>query len=152
MFFFRIFEFLKNGPNISKKRQNLAQVGIHFRFWSTTQYKNCRNKAKFQSEACVQNIYRYIFGFLNFWKMAQISPKKFKIWHRKAYIFFSSPLPDTKIVEIRPNISQRRVFKISRHVFSDFWIFQNWSKYPQKTSKFGSGRHTFSFPVRYRIR
>ena len=33
--------------------------------------------------------------------------------------------------------------------FSDFRIFENWPKYCQKTSKFGSGMHTFSCPTRY---
>ena len=31
------------GQNIPKKRQNLAQEGIHFRFRSATGYANCRN-------------------------------------------------------------------------------------------------------------
>ena len=54
--FFRIFEFLKIGQNIPKKRQNLAQEGIHFRVQLATRYKNHRNNVKFQSKVCFQNI------------------------------------------------------------------------------------------------
>ena len=45
--FFRIFEFLKIGQNIPKKRQNLAQEGIHFRVHLPTRYKNLRYNVKF---------------------------------------------------------------------------------------------------------
>ena len=82
------------------------------------------------SQRCVFEISRGdFFGFLNFWKLAKIFQKNIKIWLRKAYIFLCSRLPTTKIVEIRWNFSQRRVFKISR---GDLFGFLNFWKLPSR--------------------
>ena len=51
--------------------------------------------------------------------LLKISQNMAQIFFRKTYIFVSGPLPDTRIVEIKRNFSQRRVFEISRGVFSN---------------------------------
>ena len=145
--FFRIFEFLKIGQNILKNVKIWLKIAYIFLCSRLPTTKIVELMWNF-SQRSVIKISRVVYlGFLNFWKLTEISSKNVKIWLSKAYIFVSTPLTYTKIVEIERNSSQRYVFEISRHVFRIFEFSKIGRNILKKTSKFGSGRRTFSFAV-----